>query len=201
METPDTTKDRMDHSACVSGDVARVKQCLDEGADVNARDWLEFTPLMEATINGYAELTQLLIERGADVHARTYADETDPDNDPGGDTALMLVVQCWNSTYDNTDKHVKTARLLLEAGADINAKNPDENTALFFAFRNRHYDMLRLLAEWGANVEEQSLFNFLPYYSEMLTLSAWSRRKNLLILRKSLRKGEDGFDENGDPFE
>ena len=42
---------------------------VDRGADVDAEDDNQRTPLHEACINGYSELALALISRGANVHA------------------------------------------------------------------------------------------------------------------------------------
>ena len=57
-----------------------MKALLDKGADVNAKDDKERTPLMSAAYRGYLEVVKLLLEKGADVKAK----------DKGGLTALMF---------------------------------------------------------------------------------------------------------------
>jgi hypothetical protein len=59
-------------------DANRVRSLLDHGADVNAKDPAGRTPLMWAAYSDYvpAETIQLLIERGADVRARSTQNES-----------------------------------------------------------------------------------------------------------------------------
>ena len=40
------------------------------GVDVNAKDWLGGTALLEAAIKGHKEVVELLIAKGADVNAK-----------------------------------------------------------------------------------------------------------------------------------
>jgi Ankyrin repeats (3 copies) len=60
------------HEAARSGDVARVKELLDQGADVDARDRWDNTPLLLACFSEvhHPEVVALLRERGADPHRR-----------------------------------------------------------------------------------------------------------------------------------
>ncbi len=51
--------------------VSDVKKAIEEGADVNAKDVFDWTPLMCAShYNKNPEVAKLLIEAGADVNAK-----------------------------------------------------------------------------------------------------------------------------------
>jgi len=52
--------------ASISGDAARVKTLLDQGANPNARDADGRTPLTEAAWRGHTEVIKLLLQKGAD---------------------------------------------------------------------------------------------------------------------------------------
>ena len=41
------------------------------GADVNARDWASWTPLILASYYGYVKMCWLLLENGADVNVKS----------------------------------------------------------------------------------------------------------------------------------
>lgn len=82
-----------------SGDLSKVCNLLDAGADINALDVHGQTALMNAAHRGDVELTQLLIQRGAELdHAAKYRL-----------TALMLAV---------INNRTEVVRLLVAAGAD-----------------------------------------------------------------------------------
>ena len=51
-------------------DIVLVKALIEGGSDVNAEDKLSETPLHDAVVRGYEDISILLIEHGADVNAR-----------------------------------------------------------------------------------------------------------------------------------
>ena len=97
-----------------NGDLERVKECLANGADVNARGSYNETALMEAIFCGNEEVAKFLVEKGADVNAK--------DND--GFTALMEAVY---------RPRIDMCSLLILNGADINAMDNYDNTVLMYA--------------------------------------------------------------------
>lgn len=75
--------------AIVRNDVAAVKSALAGGADADPRDADQgSTPLIFAALFGRAEIANLLIAAGADVHATDY----------NGVDALTLAELDWQST-------------------------------------------------------------------------------------------------------
>jgi len=55
--------------ACERDDIKRVKECLQEGVDINCTDEDGNTPLIYSSIIGRFEIVKLLIEKKADVNA------------------------------------------------------------------------------------------------------------------------------------
>ncbi|XP_011270593.1 hypothetical protein CAOG_08922 [Capsaspora owczarzaki ATCC 30864] len=89
-----------------------IRQLLDEGADPNARDNAQWTPLHEATRYGTTDVCRLLIERDADVTAAG----------DGGVTALHYA-----SHYHG---NLELVALLLQHGADPRAKDADGESCI-----------------------------------------------------------------------
>jgi ankyrin repeat protein len=58
------------HKAAVRGNIEAVKQHLDDGADVNAKNDNGETPLHLAAMEDHKEIAELLITKGADVNAK-----------------------------------------------------------------------------------------------------------------------------------
>ena len=56
-------------AACWKGNMELAMALVDRGADVDARDEFQRTPLHEACGNGHMELAMALVDRGADVDA------------------------------------------------------------------------------------------------------------------------------------
>src|SRR5262245_27610644 len=55
------------HDAAYRGDVAKVKELLAGGADVNAKDDKSDTPLHYACFEGRVEVVELLLQKGAEL--------------------------------------------------------------------------------------------------------------------------------------
>lgn len=87
------------------GDLAAVKRALTDGADPNAQDPQSgSTVLSIASLMGHTEVVALLLERGADVNAKSR----------DGGTALHAAAFLGRA---------KTVKLLLEKGADATLRN------------------------------------------------------------------------------
>ena len=120
-------------------DVDTLKALLDGGADPNLLDGL-FHPLDYAAMNGRAKVADLLIAFGANIDAK---------DNLFGETPLHLAI------FANTEVpviHLEVARLLIDRGADVNAKDKNGQTPMDYV--NRYVPnagMLQLLlTEAGA---------------------------------------------------
>jgi ankyrin repeat protein len=89
------------HSSAQAGDLARVRELVEQGVPINAFDDLGKTPLHDAAREEHDDVSLLLIRSGANVNAH--------DERVIGDTPLGEVAG--NCT-------LRMARLLVDAGAD-----------------------------------------------------------------------------------
>jgi hypothetical protein len=76
--------------------------------------------------------------------------------------------------------HIEISRLLLQNGAEVNARSSNGYTPLHWAASNGHVDILHLLVENGANLEAQSnygeralhlaaRYGHLPFIQELIS--------------------------------
>ena len=106
---------------------------IKNGAYLNAKNHLGWTPLHRAAWDSHNDIVELLITAGADVNAK----------DEGGFTPL-------HSGATNGRKEV--TELLIAEGADVNAKNRGGYTPLHFAAEGGHDEIAELLIATGSNV-------------------------------------------------
>ncbi|KAJ3225977.1 hypothetical protein HK099_005802 [Clydaea vesicula] len=99
------------HHACANGELGKVKEYINMGANVNGQDNAGWTPLHEASLNGHHEVVEYLLLHGASVDAAGL----------DGDTALMDAV---------TNCEYKTVEVLLEFGANVLLKNNAGNDSI-----------------------------------------------------------------------
>jgi ankyrin repeat protein len=113
--------------AAQDGQMATVKELLEKGANVNARDEAGRTALLwVAPARDNPEMVKFLIDKGADVNAK----------DNAGETALMIA-----SSQSNPG--IVTA--LLEAGAEVDAQNKVGGTALMAAALRGNVEEIKIL--------------------------------------------------------
>jgi ankyrin repeat protein len=135
-----------------TGRVEAARVLLERGAKVDAREgWHGETALMWATAQKHPAMMKELIARGADVNARSNPEkwERQTTSEPrekwlpqGSLTPLLFAAR---------QGCVECSRLLLEAGADSNAADPDGVTPLLYAIINGHYDAAAFLLDKGAD--------------------------------------------------
>jgi ankyrin repeat protein len=181
--TADRTGDTLLMAAVRTGEIDAVRVLLDRGAGVNATEpELGHTALMWAVRRNAADVAALLVERGASIEARTRAGArpavrppgagggshgvgivrsgVPPQGEqppaPGGMTPLLFAAR---------DGRLEAARVLVGAGADLNAADPNGMTPLMMAITNNQLPVAQLLVEKGADVRTPDWYGRTPLWA------------------------------------
>ena len=121
-----------------------VRLLLEHGADVQAQDNDQSTPLHHASYSGCVKTAQLLLEYGASVNERNER----------GRTPLHQVTYLLHD--DVPDAYFDTIRLLLVHGVDVDALDGHRDSPLHLSSYRGCIKALRILLEHGANVHLQN---------------------------------------------
>jgi ankyrin repeat protein len=120
-------------AAAQAGDLAKACDALAAGANVNAPNPYNVTPLLEATGQGHLEMARFLIGRGAEI---------DYTGMPEGSPLTLVAFM----------GQVEFLRLFLAAGASVNLALPaGGETALHMAAGAGRTEAVKLLLEAGAD--------------------------------------------------
>lgn len=146
-------------------DLAQIRSLLRDGADPNARNGLEFTPLYIATASHQMDAMRELLKAGANKDTRTtygtplsFAAMTG--NVEGADLLLSLGVKTDVPRTDGMTPLILAANAgvtpivttLTAKGVDVNTQDDGGETALAEAARNGFLDPAQALVGAGANV-------------------------------------------------
>lgn len=157
-------------NACVAGLDSRVLAEVDRDSSIlSAHSTDGWTPLHLAAFFGHPALANALLDRGADVNARSTntmrntplhaavagrkADVTKVLLDRGAD-ANARQEGGWTALHgaaQSGDREI--VELLLANGADTNARAENNQSALDFALMKGHQDIAALLEELGAKLQ------------------------------------------------
>jgi ankyrin repeat protein len=168
-------------TAARTGDAAAIKTLLAHGANPNAKEnTLGETALMWAAGENHADAIRMLVEFGADKNARSTVLHLAPFKwVTSGMVSTTLPRGGWTPLmYAARQNAMEAAKALAEAGADLNARDPDGTTALVFAIINAHFDLAAMLLEKGAdpNVADDTGMAALYAAVDMHTLGAMMSR-------------------------
>jgi ankyrin len=163
--------------AARTGSEPSMRLLVEHGAQVDARETRTgTTALVWAVIDDRADAVRALIKAGASVNALSRPDSyphspmkvTDTILEPGVSYAgqTVLAKGSWTPLmYAARQGSLDAARVLVEAGAELNATDPDGTTPLMFTVINGHYDLAGFLADKGADVNLPDRTGMTPLYA------------------------------------
>ena len=149
-----------------------VQSELNKGADINGRGFGGQTPLHYAAKYSRPEIILFFVEQGARLEAGT----ADRQTGIGDRTPLHYAVYLSSRKAENT-------AALLEAGANVNARDNSGHTPLMLAVRRQNAEVVNILLDAGANAQlrncrKEIAFDYARGKSEWIDhLSTYKRLK------------------------
>ncbi len=158
-----------------TGNVDAVKVLLDHGAEVNAKEkWGGTTALMWAVSERHSDVAKLLIDHGADVNAKSNFVPSASGRGFEGTTPVAAKPNQGIEEFASglltplmfaaREDEIESARLLVKAGANVNAIGGDGKDALGLALFNGSYEVASLLIDSRANVNQADAQRFTPLF-------------------------------------
>jgi len=158
-----------------TGKTDAIKVLLDHGAKVNTKEtWGDTTALMWAVSELHPAVTKMLIEKGADVNAKSkfvpsttgrgFEGTTPVDAKPGQKAEEHSGGLLTPLMFAAREGDIESARLLVAAGADVNALAGDGKDALGLAVFSGNYDLASFLIDSHSNVNQADAQRFTPLY-------------------------------------
>lgn len=124
--------------AAVAGKLAVIKCLVSHGADINAVSDTGSTPVRSACFMTHLDIVEYLVENGADILKPNY----------NRGTCLINSVQS-----------VELCTFLLTHGADVNARDIQNKTALHYAIQEHRFETTKLLLKHNADPHLKSRYN------------------------------------------
>lgn len=156
------------HKAIRCNRIGVVRALLSLGFNVNEREADQYgkTPLYVAVGCENEEIVKVLIAAGAAVNAKITGGKTSLHAAVNNEEILRLLLAAGANVNikddeGNTPLHLAVGRMkitvfLSNAGADVSVKNNRDESALHWALERRSFDVIKILIEAGADVNEKS---------------------------------------------
>lgn len=153
--------------AAQEGQVGRIQSMLEKGADINASDAGGFTALELAVFQGQMKAAEVLLENGADPNKRG-SDEKLPlawAIEGNNESMVRLLIEHGANVHTSIDGftfmhlavdfgNIAIVQSLIDAGADIQAKDQSGQAAIHTAAVNGRDKIALVLIEAGANIND-----------------------------------------------
>ncbi|MFC1766702.1 ankyrin repeat domain-containing protein, partial [Planctomycetota bacterium] len=154
------------HNLVLAGNLAKIRECVEGGMDVDTKDEFGWTPTYWALSMRQKEVAEYLLDRGASITAKTKSGHTllhQASKAGLTDIVKSLIVKGVevDAKSDSGDTSLKDAagagqesvvRLLIANGAGVNVTAKNGSFPLGDAVDKGHEDVVRLLIANGAEI-------------------------------------------------
>ncbi|KAL3480534.1 ankyrin repeat-containing domain protein [Aspergillus californicus] len=199
------------HHAVKSGNLETVELLLDHGADLNAKssdgdfthlEYEALTVLEYAALTGHLEISNLIISRGSKITEPLLGCAAF-----SGNVDLVRACLSKGAPLNGCDWENRTAlhqaaiegnipimKLFLEAGAQLDKRETRfGQTALLFAVQERRFEPIRLLLDYGADVDCPDSAGYTPLHVVVDNADVDSDKEYTQIVRLLLERGANVF--------
>ena len=141
--------------ACTNNRYNMAKYLIEHGANINYENHFKKDAMYKLTFEAKSNFFDLFIKNGFNINKKYK----------NGKTLLMMICKNLNKESFFYSDYMKTTKVLLINHADPNIKKDDLSdgeTALMMALENENNDLVKLLIEYGANINETDSVGLTP---------------------------------------
>jgi ankyrin repeat protein len=163
-----------------------MQRLIAKGADINVRAYGDLTPLHQAVSSGNLKTVKLLIDHGAALNARSQEgtilhrliNKRSKSNEELAKLLIESGAKLQEFSFGNTELHLAAMNgcadlvpLLIKHGADVNAVNEYNHTALYYAAKHGYRKTAEALIAAGAKKSDivETNYGKAPQLSETLS--------------------------------
>ncbi|BET30758.1 hypothetical protein wCauBTS_13650 [Wolbachia pipientis] len=155
------------------GDMSKVRDSVNRGADINAKDKDGNTPSRNAVLKGHFGIFKYLVENGVSLEGKDH--------------------RCGPSICDASySGNLNILKYLIGKGVDINESDNNGWTPLHFAAWRGYLEVANFLIEKGANINVENIFGRKPIH-----VAAENNNTNIIEFFLSKGMSIDDFDRYG----
>ncbi|CAB0033173.1 unnamed protein product [Trichogramma brassicae] len=171
------------HAACVAGNATAARKLLRRGADVDC-DSYKYSALQAAAWYKHEDVVEVLLEAGADPNRPDVEGST-----PLHSLSWLCLCECESSRrYCDKRKPVeRIVRMLVEAGADIEARNRHGDTALQASVSRLDVELARVLLKHGASLSSLNEDRMFAGKFKPIELKAYPLALNIIEMLQLLQ--------------
>ena len=161
---------------------------IEKGADLYHKDEKKVSTLLQASHRGLTDVVKAILEKHAANGAK--GDLVDAASEDGVSPV----------TAASSEGHTGCVKLLVDAKADVNAKDKDSTTSLMAASARGHFDVVSIILAAGADVNEQNMDGhtalMFAYNGKNQVETLWERYNLFVDEAKTNGESKEDVDDN-----